>query len=75
MYSQNEPVEADRPLLASLGIQELAKKQYADLSTGQKRRLHLALALISDPDIIFLDEPRPGLMWKEGARCMIRSVS
>ena len=48
-------------MLASLGIQELAKKQYADLSTGQKRRLHLALALISDPDIIFLDEPTAGL--------------
>ena len=28
---------------------------------GQKRRLHLALALISDPDIIFLDEPTAGL--------------
>ena len=29
--------------------------------TGQKRRLHLALALISNPDIIFLDEPTAGL--------------
>lgn len=47
--------------LAALGIDELAKKQYVELSTGQKRRLHLALALISDPDIVVLDEPTAGL--------------
>ena len=35
--------------------------KYADLSTGQKRRLHLALAVIGNPDIIFLDEPTAGL--------------
>ena len=35
-------------MLASLGIQELAKKQYADLSTGQKRRLHLDTVLIGE---------------------------
>lgn len=31
------------------------------MSVGQKRRLHLALALVSNPDIIFLDEPTAGL--------------
>jgi len=36
-------------------------KQYGEMSTGQKRRLHLALALVKDPDIIFLDEPTAGL--------------
>ena len=44
-----------------LSIKEIEKKQYVHLSTGQKRRLHLALALISNPDIIFLDEPTAGL--------------
>ena len=48
-------------MLAALGINELAKKLYTDMSTGQKRRLHLALALISNPDIVFLDEPTAGL--------------
>lgn len=51
----------DQAMLETLGIYELAKKKYADLSTGQKRRLHLALALIAVPDIVFLDEPTAGL--------------
>lgn len=48
-------------MLKSLKIPELSKKKYADLSTGQKRRLHLALALIGNPDIVILDEPTAGL--------------
>ncbi len=45
----------------AFGLKELSQKRYKDMSTGQKRRLHLALALIGDPDIIFLDEPTAGL--------------
>ena len=43
------------------GVDSIANKQYQAMSTGQKRRLHLALALICDPDIVFLDEPTAGL--------------
>ena len=51
----------DGGLLEALGIPALGKRQYAQLSTGQKRRLHLALALLGEPDILFLDEPSAGL--------------
>ena len=51
----------DGAMLEALGIHDFTKRQYAELSTGQKRRLHLALALISNPDIVFLDEPTAGL--------------
>ena len=61
LFAKWNKTVADNEMLKSLGIFELSKKKYADLSTGQKRRLHLALALIGNPDIIFLDEPTAGL--------------
>lgn len=48
-------------LLERFGLQDLGMKQYRHLSTGQKRRLQLALALAGDPQIIILDEPTAGL--------------
>jgi ABC-2 type transport system ATP-binding protein len=51
----------DLELFNAFGLAELKNKQYKEMSTGQKRRLHLALALISNPDIVFLDEPTAGL--------------
>lgn len=61
LFAKWNKTAIDEAMLERLGIPELKKKQYLELSTGQKRRLHLALALISDPDIIFLDEPTAGL--------------
>lgn len=48
-------------LLQTFGLDTLTKKQYHQLSVGQKRRLHLALALCDDPKIVILDEPTAGL--------------
>ena len=61
LFAKWNKTAINQAMLADLGINELAKKQYFQLSTGQKRRLHLALALIGNPDIIFLDEPTAGL--------------
>lgn len=61
LFAKWNQTKTDPSMLAALGIEGLAKKQYIELSTGQKRRLHLALALIGDPDIVFLDEPTAGL--------------
>ncbi|MFT3985470.1 MAG: ABC transporter ATP-binding protein [Lachnospiraceae bacterium] len=61
LFAKWNKANINNPMLDALGINELTKKQYKELSTGQKRRLHLALALISDPDIVFLDEPTAGL--------------
>ena len=51
----------DAAMLDALGIGGMKKTQYGALSTGQKRRLHLALALTGRPDVVFLDEPTAGL--------------
>ena len=61
LFAKWNHVPVDPSVTESLGIAEFEKKQYAQLSTGQKRRLHLALALIGEPDIIVLDEPTAGL--------------
>ena len=61
LFAKWNKTEPDKDMLQTLGIYDFAKKKYTELSTGQKRRLHLALSLISNPDIIFLDEPTAGL--------------
>src|SRR3954469_121571 len=46
--------------LALVGLAAEAGRRGADLSGGQQRRLDLALAIIGDPELIFLDEPTTG---------------
>jgi ABC-2 type transport system ATP-binding protein len=55
----------DRPaalddLLAKSGLVEQAKTRNSRLSGGQQRRLDVALALVGQPEVLFLDEPTTG---------------
>ena len=61
LFAKWNHTHIDDVMLKALGIKEIEESQYIELSTGQKRRLHLALALISNPDVIFLDEPTAAL--------------
>ena len=61
LFSKWNNVPVNLELFNTFGLKDLQSKQYKSMSTGQKRRLHLALALINDSKVIFLDEPTAGL--------------
>jgi ABC-2 type transport system ATP-binding protein len=48
-------------LLQQVQLTEKAKSQVKELSGGQKQRLSIAVALVNDPKVLFLDEPTTGL--------------
>ena len=53
-------------VIALVGLSEKAGDRVKTLSGGQKRRLDLGIALVGDPDLVFLDEPTTG--FDPGAR-------
>jgi len=56
-YERPRPVDE---VIAVVGLQEKAESLVRRLSGGQRRRLDFGLALIGDPELIFLDEPTTG---------------
>jgi ABC-2 type transport system ATP-binding protein len=63
-------------VVALVGLQEKANARVKSLSGGQKRRLDLGIALVGDPQLVFLDEPTTGFdpAARRAAWEMIRSL-
>jgi len=57
-YAKRLPAER---LITQLGLDERKMALTRELSGGQRQRLSIALALVNDPELIFLDEPTTGL--------------
>ena len=58
LFADTKPVDA---VLASAGITEIAGRKVAKCSGGEQQRLRFAMALLSDPALLLLDEPTTGM--------------
>jgi len=60
MYGRKSSVRVDEAL-EQAGLQQLSGERFHTYSTGMRQRLALARALLTDPKVIFLDEPTKGI--------------
>lgn len=61
MYNVPELETRIKKLLSELGITNLERRRFDELSAGQKTRVNLCKALINEPEVLLLDEPTASL--------------
>ena len=75
--SQHEIHQKSLKTLEMMGLQDLADRPAGLLAYGDKRRLEIAMGLVSDPEVFLLDEPTAGMSPEETHRTanLLRSLA
>lgn len=70
LQPNTEQIEQAKALMERLGMADYSRTMFQRLSTGQKRRLLLARALVHEPEALILDEPSNGLDMGAGLKML-----
>lgn len=60
-FDKEKRIKKTEEMIAEFGLESVRKKAAEKLSGGWQRKLSIAMALVSEPEVLFLDEPTLGL--------------